>query len=88
MAKIVIAGVNQGVDRYTVHVVLTEQKEVEGKKEDVPIGEAFVPFTNGTKAGKEKLAILKAAEGIKQRSGEAAKKRVALEKIDYGEIKL
>jgi len=86
MAKINIAGVKQGTGKYTVHVVLTEMQKIEDEQVDVPIGEAFPEFLDGTKPSAEKQGIIKAAEGIRERARDAKRKRIALQKLEFPEI--
>lgn len=86
MAKINIMGVRAGEGNHQVHVVLTEQQDIEGQPQDVPLGEAFVTFPDGTKPTKVKADIIKAAQGIIAKAKEAKKIRERLQQVEFPEI--
>lgn len=86
MAKIVIGGVRSGSKDYTVHVVLTEQQEVEGQMVDVPIGEAFVLIPQGTEIADVKDKIVDAANQIMDRHKDSLDKRKDIEELEFPEI--
>lgn len=83
MAKINIMGVRSGSKDYTVHVVLTEQQEVEGEPVDAPIGEAFVAISQGTEMADVKAQIVDAANGIMDAHRDAQNKRKDIEELEF-----
>jgi len=86
MAKINIAGVKSGSKDYTIHVILTEQQEVEGEIQDMPIGEAFVTIPQGTEPADVKDKIVDAANKIMDAHKDAQDKRKDIEEIEFPEI--
>ncbi len=86
MAKINIMGVKSGSKDYQVHVVLTEEIEIEGETVDNPIGEAFIPIAHGTSEVDIKDKILDAANKIMDKHKDSINKRADIETIDFPEI--
>jgi len=86
MAKINIMGVRSGSKDYTVHVVLTEQQEVEGQMTDVPLGEAFVLIPQETEKADVKDKLVEAAKGIMDRHKDAQNKRKDIEELEFPEV--
>lgn len=86
MATIKIAGVGTGSKDYTVHVVLTEEQEVDGQPTDAPIGEAFIVIPQGTEMADVKDKIIKAATGIMKAHKDALDKRRDIEELDFPPI--
>jgi len=87
MAKINIMGVRAGSKDYTVHVVLTEQVEVEGQMINNPIGEAFVAIPQDTEMADVKDKIVDAANKIMDAHKDAQSKRKDVEELEFPEIK-
>jgi len=86
MAKINIMGVKRGDINHQVHVVLTEQQEIEGEPQEIPLGEAFVVIPDGMKPAKAKTMIIGAAQGIMAKHKEATKIRERLQQVEFPEI--
>lgn len=86
MAKINIMGVKSGSKDYTVHVVLTEQQQVEGQPQEMPIGEAFPTIPQGTEMADVKDIIVDAAEKILDAVKDAKDKRKDIEELDFPDI--
>ena len=87
MAKINIAGVKSGSKDYTVHVILTEPQESEGRTWEQAIGEAFVLIPEGTEPADVKDKIVDAADKIMDRHKDAQDKRKDIEELEFPEIK-
>lgn len=86
MAKINIAGVRKGDKNFTVHVILTEPRDIEGQTADLPIGEAFVAIPHGTEMPDIKDRIVDAAQGVMKAHRDAQDKRKDIEELEFPEV--
>ena len=86
MAKIQVVGVKRGAGNYTVHIILTQSQVIAGQLQDLPIGEAFVPFPHNTEMADIKDRIVDAAKGIMDAHKDAQNKRKDIEELEFPEV--
>lgn len=86
MAEIRIMGVTMGSKDYTVHMVLTEEREEEGQLVDMPLGEAFLSILHGTKMADVKTQIIDAATGIMKAHKDALDKKQDISELEFPPI--
>lgn len=86
MAKINIMGVATGSKNFTVHVVLTEERDIEGSPVDVPLGEAFLDIPEATEMADVKARIVDASQAIMKKHQDSMDKRKDIEEMDFPPI--
>ena len=86
MARINITGVSMGSKDFTVHMVLTEEQEVDGQMVDNIFGEAFVLIPHMTEMADVKTKIVDAATGIMKSHKDAVQKKLDIKEIDFPPI--
>jgi len=86
MAEITIVGVRSGSKDYTIHIVLTEDQDIEGESPVLVLGEAFLEIAEGTEMADVKTKIIDAATDIMKHHKDAIDKKHDLNELDFPPI--
>ena len=86
MAVINIMGVSTGSKSFTVHVVLTEDQNLDDPGNVVVFGEAFLEMPSGIEMADVKSRIIDAAQGIFKKHQDSVDKKKDIEELDFPPI--
>lgn len=79
--RVEVSSVVEGPQRIDMMIVAYETREVEGKEEEIPIGENALSFPKGTKPKDMVKPIREAAKAIEDAAAEAKKTREDVNKL-------
>jgi len=86
MAVINIVNVTTGSKSFTVHVVLTEDQNLDNPEEVVVLGEAFLEMPEGIEMADVKDRIVDAARGILKKHQDSVDKKKDISEMDFPPI--
>ena len=86
-SRISVESVRNGPERVDINVVAWDKQMVEGKEQEVPLGEKPLSFPGGTKPADMLDAIREAGEQIEAAAAQAKETRTELNKLLQEEVK-